>query len=417
MAKYTPLIEHLQKVSGERLRLDFRKIEEIIGDQLPLSARRHQAWWANSTTKDSHTWSHAWQAAGWRAQATLANGTVEFTRVPLAPPSKLEALLPSKKLNVMDLVAQAQIDVVAWQYVDGQPYAQPSSNPNFCYNWSFGSQQEGYVLCVWHKSLSERNGRIVYDCDIASHTRRLRQEFARSGLDGRQRLRLLNQIRRSEAFEAAVANAYYSARPLKLILNLGDTRDDDEFADASSRVSERELDPELWYAHTLAEGDALIVRSEAPPTLRAPDSGADLTPPESPGEDDSWREGQIRVRRGQGAFRDKLLETYGRRCAVTGTILEPILEAAHIVPHAEGTNYRTNNGLLLRADIHTLFDLHHLSIDGRGVVHLSRVAMQSDYRQYHGKSIRLPARSSEQPYATNLDSRHERFLARERERV
>lgn len=417
MAKYAPLIEHLRTAPDERLLLDFRTIEEIIGDLLPRSARTHQQWWANSTTKDSHTWSHAWQAAGWRAQATLANGTVEFTRVALAPPSKLEALLPSKKHNVMDLVAQAGIDVTAWHYVDGQPYSQPPSNPNFCYNWSFGSQQEDYVLCVWHKGLSERNGRIVYECDIASHTRRLRHEFARSSLDGTQRRRLLNQIRRSEAFEAAVASAFYSGRPLKLILNIGDTRNDDEFADAASQVSERSLDLKPWYAHTLEEGDSLIVRGEAPPTLHAPDPRSDAMPPESPGEDDKWREGQIRVRRGQGAFRDKLLEAYGRRCTVTGTVLEPLLEAAHIVPHAQGTDYRTSNGLLLRADIHTLFDLLHLSIDGRGVVHLSRVAMQSEYRQYQGKRICLPARSSEQPYPTNLESRHERFLARERERV
>ena len=414
MAMYSPLIEHLTDTSGDRLLLSFGSIEELIGGSLPPSARRHQAWWANSSTSDSHTWAHAWQAAGWKAHVTLANGTVVFTR--LKAPSVLDTLMPTKKHNVMDLVEEAGINVTAWRYSDGQPYAQPASNPSFCYNWSFGNEQAGYVICVWHKSLVERSGRIVYDSDIASHTRRLREEFARSTLDGTQRSRLLNQIRRSEAFEAAVANAFYSARPLKLILNLGDTREDDELADSTSRVSERALDSELWYVHSLVAGDALIVRGERQATLQGSDLIPEPMPPESPGEDDEWREGQIRRRRGQGAFRAKLLEAYGRRCTVTGTVLEPLLEAAHIVPHAELTDYRTSNGLLLRADIHTLFDLQHLSIDGRGTIHLSRLAMQSDYRKYHGTTLRLPDRSSLQPYAANLESRHQRFLARERER-
>ncbi|MNV23626.1 hypothetical protein D3C71_1146510 [compost metagenome] len=415
MAKYAPLIDLLQNTANERLTLSFRRIEEVIGDRLPESARAYAAWWANSSPNDSHSWSHAWQAAGWKATVKIANGTVEFNRFDVSPPSLVESLRPTSKRNVMDLVRAAGIDVRAWGYVDDRPYPVPQSNPNFCYDWSFGSPQEGYVLCVWHQDLAERKGRVVYDCDVGSHTRKLRQELGRTSLTDAQRGRLLKQVKRSEAFEAAVANSYYASRPLRLILNLGDMRSEDELADTSSTVSERGLDVEPWYVYTLFDGDALIVRSE-PAAVVDPIAPPNDLPPESPGEDDKWRQGQIRVRQGQAEFRAKLLEAYERRCAVTGTRLEPLLEAAHIVPHSMGTDYRISNGLLLRADIHNLYDLHHLSIDERGAIHVSRTAMQTEYSRFHEKRMRFPA-ASLQPSPSSLASRHQRFIERERERL
>lgn len=415
MAKYDPLIQHLMGLHGSSVRLDFSEIERIIGGRLPDSARSYAAWWANSATNDSHVWAQAWQAAGWKARVQIANGTVEFLRAMPTPPSALDALRPTGKPTVMALVGLAWIDTTAWGFVDGRPYPTPASNPNFCYEWSFGSPQQGYVVCVWHSSLSEQKGRVIYDCDIGTYTRSLRQQLARSGLTDAQRARLVKWVRRSEAFEAAVANSFYSGRPLKFILNLGDIREAEDDADSQASVSERSLDGELWYVHSLHDGDGLIVRGEAPQTLAAAPTETDA-PPDSPGEDDKWREGQIRIRQGQAEFRAKLVEAYGKRCAVTGTLLEPLLEAAHIVPHAEGTDYRVTNGLLLRADIHTLYDLYHLSIDERCVVHLSRAARQTDYGHLHGKQIRMPAESSKAPSPTNLASRHQRFLDRERDR-
>lgn len=152
---------------------------------------------------------------------------------------------------------------------------------------------------------------------------------------------------------------------------------------------------------------------EAPPP--------DVNPSDAQGAasetDDERRNAAIRVRRGQPQFRAKLLAAYAGRCAVTGTALEPLLEAAHIVPHASGTDYRMGNGLLLRADIHTLFDLYHLSVDGTGKVFLSRDAMRTDYAAYHGKTIRLPPLHALRPSTINLENRHRLFLAKESERA
>ena len=76
-----------------------------------------------------------------------------------------------------------------------------------------------------------------------------------------------------------------------------------------------------------------------------------------------WTYQQIRLRQGQPAFRSRLLAAYGRRCAVTGTDVTETLEAAHIRPYAGGGGMETSNGLLLRADLHTLFDLRLLAVD------------------------------------------------------
>ena len=68
-------------------------------------------------------------------------------------------------------------------------------------------------------------------------------------------------------------------------------------------------------------------------------------------------------RLGQGAFRTLVTDACHRRCAVTGERSLPPLEAAHIRAHAAAGPNRTRNGLLLRADIHRLFDDGHVTVD------------------------------------------------------
>lgn len=138
---------------------------------------------------------------------------------------------------------------------------------------------------------------------------------------------------------------------------------------------------------------------------------------ESPGADDEECWVQIKSRRGQPKFREMLLNAYECKCAITGTAIVDLLEAAHIIPHTEGTNYRTRNGLLLRADIHTLFDLKLLSIDQYMRVHLSKILRNStEYGYLHGKKLNLPASSEACPDHTALERRHNRFLDAEKNR-
>jgi putative restriction endonuclease len=71
----------------------------------------------------------------------------------------------------------------------------------------------------------------------------------------------------------------------------------------------------------------------------------------------------INQRRGQQGFRRSLLDAYGRRCSVTGYEAVETLEAAHIVPYRGPVTNHPSNGILLRADMHTLFDLNLIAVD------------------------------------------------------
>lgn len=71
----------------------------------------------------------------------------------------------------------------------------------------------------------------------------------------------------------------------------------------------------------------------------------------------------VRPRMGQGHFRRAVSHAYDNRCAVTGSKTFPSLEAAHIRPFAEGGAHQVSNGLLLRTDVHKLYDRGYLSID------------------------------------------------------
>lgn len=69
-----------------------------------------------------------------------------------------------------------------------------------------------------------------------------------------------------------------------------------------------------------------------------------------------------RRRLGQGTFKLLIADAYGRRCAVTGEKTLPVLEAAHIRPVSLGGQHRLENGLLLRSDVHTLFDAGYVTV-------------------------------------------------------
>jgi putative restriction endonuclease len=73
----------------------------------------------------------------------------------------------------------------------------------------------------------------------------------------------------------------------------------------------------------------------------------------------------VKPRLGQGAFRLAVTDGYERRCAVSGERTLPILDAAHIRSYADGGDHDVGNGLLLRTDIHRLFDLGYVTVTKR----------------------------------------------------
>lgn len=96
-------------------------------------------------------------------------------------------------------------------------------------------------------------------------------------------------------------------------------------------------------------------------------------------------------RQGQPAFRKKLLAAYGKQCAITGCAQVEVLEAAHIHPYKGEHTHALSNGLLLRADLHTLFDLYLIAIEpGTQLVRVAPALSQSDYAQYEGRPLATP---------------------------
>lgn len=114
----------------------------------------------------------------------------------------------------------------------------------------------------------------------------------------------------------------------------------------------------------------------------------------------------IRLRQGQPAFRQKLLNAYGGRCAVTGATTPQVLEAAHIMPYMGGHTNVVQNGLLLRSDIHTLFDRLLLTVRISGSEAITRVApdiRDATYRELDGQPLRnLPADHRDLPSPSYL---------------
>ena len=103
-------------------------------------------------------------------------------------------------------------------------------------------------------------------------------------------------------------------------------------------------------------------------------------------------------RKGQPRFRNSLLEAYGRECAITSSNATEALEAAHIRPFGGGGSMEVSNGLLLRADIHTLFDLNYLTIDPESFrVELAEALRDTDYSYLHDKKINIPETRNSHP--------------------
>lgn len=124
----------------------------------------------------------------------------------------------------------------------------------------------------------------------------------------------------------------------------------------------------------------------------------------------------VRPRLGQGAFRLAVTDAYERRCAVSGEKTLPILDAAHIRSYGEGGDHDPANGLLLRTDIHRLFDLGYVTVSDDHRFEVShRLKADFDngrhYYDLHGADVRRPQRGYAPPAVDMLAwHREHRYL-------
>ena len=137
----------------------------------------------------------------------------------------------------------------------------------------------------------------------------------------------------------------------------------------------------LWTQLQAAVGTPLEIREEGarygPPTLSFP-------------------------RLGQGSFRVLVTDSYDRRCAITNERTLPALDAAHIKPFSADGEHRVQNGLLMRRDLHALFDRGYLTVTPGLALEVSRRIREEfengrDYYRLHGNLIRSPANPLHRP--------------------
>lgn len=107
---------------------------------------------------------------------------------------------------------------------------------------------------------------------------------------------------------------------------------------------------------------------------------------------------QIAERRGQGQFRSSLMKAYRGKCAISKTPVEAVLEAAHITPYLGHETNHISNGILLRADLHTLFDLFLIKIDPETLqVKVSASLKATPYQRLEGRKLSLPKNKNDWP--------------------
>jgi hypothetical protein len=97
---------------------------------------------------------------------------------------------------------------------------------------------------------------------------------------------------------------------------------------------------------------------------------------------------EVNLRRGQPQFRERLIRRYGNACQISACAFPGLVEAAHITPYALTNENGAHNGLLLRSDLHTLFDLGLLAVDPASMaVALHPALLMTDYASFEGRVL------------------------------
>lgn len=81
VSKYSKLCEYLSKVNSECITLTYSELEEIIGDNLPMSAGKFVQWWENDySSKSKSRQCRAWIEAGWETVDIILKKSITFQK-------------------------------------------------------------------------------------------------------------------------------------------------------------------------------------------------------------------------------------------------------------------------------------------------------------------------------------------------
>jgi hypothetical protein len=158
-----------------------------------------------------------------------------------------------------------------------------------------------------------------------------------------------------------------------------------------------------------------ILESAATADLKVAEAAADAGPEFMPNDEEDGRKktvAEVIRRQGQPKFRKALIEAYAGRCAITGSGTLCTLQAAHVTPYLGTHTNVVSNGILLRADIHTLWDLHLLAVDPKTLkLVLSTKIVEAEYTSLVGKTPFQPTNPKSRLSMNALEKQWELFRA------
>ncbi len=282
-----------------------------------------------------------------------------------------QSIRPQKKQNIYDIAIQAGLKGAPWEFSrkDNRPIP-PSDNVYQNSLWTFGGKGEPYLACVWWNEITPINGKLVR----LGNSRLDAQKWGNMKTDmkiaGEADHRLAMKIKKAQAFSSLVSTAYFSRLPVRVAVLDGSRTDVEDAATDSSKAEKRLLDTALWWVHKYdTDGAFELVRGiEPPPKVikdpfnEAPEPGTDsdfIDWLENSPLSETEKEAIIKIRVGQGYFRDALVDRW-KGCAVTQCKDLALLTASHIKPWSKCTTRAERlspaNGLLLTPHLDRAFD-------------------------------------------------------------
>jgi hypothetical protein len=126
-----------------------------------------------------------------------------------------------------------------------------------------------------------------------------------------------------------------------------------------------------------------------------------------------FRKALVDRRTGQPLFRGELMRAYNNKCAISGCAIDEVLQAAHIRPVRASGRHSLSNGLLLRADIHNLFDRGLITIDPSYVIRLDESIQRTpEYKSFHNRILKvIPKDPGDRP-SKSLLAEHRRLFSK-----
>jgi 5-methylcytosine-specific restriction enzyme A len=184
------------------------------------------------------------------------------------------SLWPKRKDSIYSILARLGHDLSSWSKIKGGA-AKASTNPKYCYNWSFENPGKAVAVCVWHAEIS-------YDGTTLFQTNNLRGEPVSDSIVSKNVWK-----RRARSVDKDILSAYLNRLPIDAILLSGTRRDRSDPNSRASRVSRRQLDTIQWAVtqYDFESGDFVLTRGASPvrPFGETPDP-----------EEASFREGTSR---------------------------------------------------------------------------------------------------------------------------